>query len=560
MICLLLVVSLVSFSFCGEVFETANNRYLEDDFFEMYPKSDWVLGDSAQRSGYLKDFIKHELILLEVDEVGLNNDPSVIKKVYDRSSQALVNKSYEHFVADPLIPESVLDNTRKYIERDVFVSHVLVAHSESRLREKFERTKDEAFLLAKNIKDELSNNLDDFDILANKYSNDPSLSQNGGVVGWLSWGQTIPEFQSVAFDLEINKVSDPVLTDFGYHIVVVTKDRKSEYFGLEKEFLEEVVFEKSRGSVNSLLRREAFLYDSLQVINKGVVFNNLVLESVLGVVNNSVDKGRLVGSQNNYVNVLLNTEDMGVVCVFENRGFGVRWFASRLSRVPSTRRPKVVSVEDLKRVFTIVLLQDFAIKNALHAGLNKTRLFEKQIKSLKYTIYNDIYLKHLVNSVEKPSRPEVVDYYEKHKDDKYMNPEMVEVSEIRSESKVYLDSLYGLYVSGTGFDDVFVLGGEKSRKLGPFARGKYNNLGEFAFSSGVGEVSGVISNLNKTFSFVRVERFLPSSPMGVDKASSRIDALLLKQKQTKIKGSVFEDLYDKYMVVVNQRFFSYNLK
>ena len=59
-----------------------------------------------------------------------------------------------------------------------------------------------------------------FEELAKKYSKCPSGS-NGGDLGYFRRGQMVKEFEDAAFDTEVNKVSDPIKTQFGYHLIKV---------------------------------------------------------------------------------------------------------------------------------------------------------------------------------------------------------------------------------------------------------------------------------------------------------------------------------------------------
>lgn len=78
---------------------------------------------------------------------------------------------------------------------------------------------------------EVKQKLDDgeeFEDLVAEYSTDSGSAENDGSLGYFSAGDMIPEFEEVAFSMEPGEISDPVQSQFGYHIIKVNDVREKE--------------------------------------------------------------------------------------------------------------------------------------------------------------------------------------------------------------------------------------------------------------------------------------------------------------------------------------------
>jgi peptidyl-prolyl cis-trans isomerase D len=82
-----------------------------------------------------------------------------------------------------------------------------------------------------------------FEELAKKYSEDPGSKDKGGDLGWITQGQTVPEFEKTAFGLEKGKISDLVKTQYGFHIIKV----------LDKETAHTKPFDEVKDSIRTPL-------------------------------------------------------------------------------------------------------------------------------------------------------------------------------------------------------------------------------------------------------------------------------------------------------------------
>lgn len=77
-----------------------------------------------------------------------------------------------------------------------------------------------------NIKDRLDNG-EKFEVLARQFSEDGTAS-NGGDLGWVNPGDTVPQFEKAMNELKDNQISEPVRSPFGWHVIQVLERRKQD--------------------------------------------------------------------------------------------------------------------------------------------------------------------------------------------------------------------------------------------------------------------------------------------------------------------------------------------
>ena len=73
-----------------------------------------------------------------------------------------------------------------------------------------------------------------FENLAEKYSEDPGSAKQGGSLGWVGRGQTVPEFEKAAFSLPKGQMSDLVKSSYGFHIIRVDDKQDAHMKSLDE--------------------------------------------------------------------------------------------------------------------------------------------------------------------------------------------------------------------------------------------------------------------------------------------------------------------------------------
>ncbi|WP_438313659.1 foldase protein PrsA [Sporosarcina sp. FA9] len=87
---------------------------------------------------------------------------------------------------------------------------------------------------------------EDFAALAKEYSTDASNADKGGELGFFPRGKMVPEFDEAVFSMKLDTISEPIKTDFGYHIIKLTDKKEAKEAVLEdhKEDIKEGLFEE----------------------------------------------------------------------------------------------------------------------------------------------------------------------------------------------------------------------------------------------------------------------------------------------------------------------------
>jgi len=154
--------------------------------------------------------------------------------------KAIIDNTVNRILAQEFVKYKIASYTPKVSEKEMteyydghkkeFQEPAMTSASHILIKLKAKATPEEdakALKKAKKIKAELDKG-GDFAKLATKYSEDPGSKNTGGALGFFTKDRMVAEFSEAAFSLQKGQISDPVKTEYGYHIIKVDDKQEAE--------------------------------------------------------------------------------------------------------------------------------------------------------------------------------------------------------------------------------------------------------------------------------------------------------------------------------------------
>jgi foldase protein PrsA len=231
-----------------------NNEVITKD--ELY---DFLVKENGQTA--LNSLIATKIVELEAKNQDIKATEEDVQKEMDTiTKQYGGQEAFEQFL---IMYGYSLDDIKENVEMNLNIKRLLepdLKIEEDEMKAYFETNKERfdekeqvkaSHILvdsedkAKEVKEKLLAG-EDFAKLAKDYSIDTGNNQQGGELGYFARGEMVQEFEDAAFSLEIGKISDPVKTNHGYHIIKVE----------DKKQAKEATYEENKAVMKEILLQE----------------------------------------------------------------------------------------------------------------------------------------------------------------------------------------------------------------------------------------------------------------------------------------------------------------
>ena len=205
------------FSQDDEILITINDKKITlNEFQRIYQKNNTLnIAEKQSVEEYLDLFIIYQLKVLEAESLGMDTMSTFVKEL-----DGYVKQLAKPYLMDSLLYEQLLLETFERMKKEVNVSHIMAMLNE--------KASPEDTLIAYNKIIDIRNKVlkgGDFSNLALSLSEDPSALNNKGNLGWFGAFRMVYPFEVAAFSTPVGRISMPVRSKFGYHIIKVNDVR-----------------------------------------------------------------------------------------------------------------------------------------------------------------------------------------------------------------------------------------------------------------------------------------------------------------------------------------------
>lgn len=196
------------------VMEIDGKKVSKSEFLQIYLKNNNdPKYDKQSLDEYMELFKKFKLKVAEAEALGYDTIPKLKKELAGYRKQLS-----QPYLIDSTKNSALVKQAYERMKNEVHAAHILVKVAENASPEDTLAAYNRIMALKKRVE-----NGEDFAAVAKGHngSDDPSAARNGGDLGYFTAFQMVYQFEEAAYNTPVGKVSNPVRTKFGYHIVKV---------------------------------------------------------------------------------------------------------------------------------------------------------------------------------------------------------------------------------------------------------------------------------------------------------------------------------------------------
>jgi len=412
---------------------------ITEDFMQVgmpeFPSADEEL---KAKEKYLNERIEEALLVKAAYAHGLDTDIEILELVEKERAKFLLDELFRVVIIEKCeVPEAEIQEWYKHWFTRIRARHILVPDKHT----------------ADSLRQAIVNGADFADI-ARKLSNDPLSRSRGGDMGrYFGWGELVPQFQEVLFTMNADELSQPVQTDYGWHIIEILdkEERTTAPLDSVREVIHSRIMSVKQQERQVEHRKELCESYPIELVQETLTF---LREKVAEYA--KIDTVVLADSLRRDVSFDYLSElerEKPFAGYLGDQVMTLGHYLQLSNARPIEARPPLddpVRVEEF--VFANILFEILK-DQAQKLGLDDAPLYKSRIKEFTETIMADKLKNTILRSGVSISETELKSYFDAHPEEFYTEPR-IRVSEILVADKVKADELYKQLQAGASFEDL----------------------------------------------------------------------------------------------------------
>jgi peptidyl-prolyl cis-trans isomerase SurA len=391
--------------------------------------------DKKSLEEYVDLFINFKLKVEEAKAQGIDTTKSFINEL-----DGYRNQLTKPYLTDKTAEEQTVIDAYNRLKEEIEVSHILVRVQPESSPEDTLKAWNKILEIEKRIQTE------DFSKVAKETSEDQSVTDNGGYIGWITGFRTVYPFETMAYQTTPGTISKPVRTAFGYHLIKV---------------------HNRRNSVGEILTAHIMKFTAQGEDEKNKIAKNQI-DSIYQLLKNGADFGELASKESNDQGSAVNKGELPwfgigrMVQEFEKAAFALRNKGDISEPVQSAYGWHIIKLIDTKP------LASFEAKK---------EEIERQVKrDDRANVGQDAFVAKLKKDYKlKIAKPAALDVYYKSLNGKTLNDSaflaqlpVSKKSVFKFAGKNYTQSDFSAYLKKNAFSDKVVANDMINEKLKEF--------------------------------------------------------------------------------------------
>jgi parvulin-like peptidyl-prolyl isomerase len=379
--------------------------------------------------------------------------------------------------------------------------------------------------------------------LATQVFTDSILANNGGYLGYFSWGDMDPNFEDAAYSLHVGEVSKPVQTRSGFSIIKV-EDRIPNPIMTEDEFI------RKKSHLERIIRIRKKRDAELDFLKN--LFDNRIYKLNQNVIADLYDE---IINSNKIITESIHQTTGSVICAeYGNKLYTKADLANKIEQIPFYHKSKITSVDALATIVKGLVIQDLLYSLAVDNDYQNNTEVKTTIE--KYNIITFLKYKREEISRSAAIQDEIIYQYYLDNLHLFTGATMINVQEIIVKSEKLADSLHTLIINGSDFGTIAkthslrrwsaenngVIGLDDINKFG-LLKDRFNILK-------INEVIGPIKIDNYFGIFKLIER-VEGKPIKYGLVKNEAERFLKKERSKEIMNNYLDNLKKNVNVLLN---------